>query len=210
MLERINEGQQPIDHENRVHGDDKVQPRTAMGFAPEEAAKLENWFEVREIQARPNVNSLEIQGGDMVKSYKQRDVHDKEVVSDYPGDPAKVKRITKILSKTFYEVEGATHPVVRADLILHTEGESQEEPAAEDPKEEEPFTSFNRKPVRAREARNAEKSLAKAGATARAQAVKAEDKAKKKEAKNVTETINVDLLAVSMRMRERHRARFAG
>jgi hypothetical protein len=75
----------------------------------------------------------------MVKAYKQRNVHDKEVVSDHPRDPAKVKRITQSLGQTFYEVERTIHPAIRADLILHTQGESKEAPSAEEPKEEELF-----------------------------------------------------------------------
>ena len=68
-------------------------------------------------------------------------MHDKEVVSDYPRDPAKVKRITKSSGQKFYVVEGITHPVISADLILHTKEESKEAPAAEEPKEEEPYMS---------------------------------------------------------------------
>ena len=144
-----------------------------------------------------------------MKVYKQRSVHDKEVVSDYPRDPVKVKRITKSLGQKFYEVEGTTHPVIRADLILHTKGESKEAPAAEEPKEEEPYMSYKRKRVRARDARNAEKAVkaaAKAEAKAKAKAAKAEEKAKKKE---VTETTDADLLAFSKQLRERAKARFA-
>ena len=87
MLERMNEGRQPVDHDNRVHGDDTVQPHKATGFAPEEAAKPENWFEVHtnlETQAKHNRKYPEIQVGDEVKVYKQRSVRGKEVVSDYP------------------------------------------------------------------------------------------------------------------------------
>ncbi len=46
-LERTSEGRQPIVHDNRFHGDDTVQPHIATGFATEEAAKPEIWFEVQ-------------------------------------------------------------------------------------------------------------------------------------------------------------------
>ena len=121
VLHRMNEGRQPIDYDNRVHGDDKVFPHKATGFTATEAAKPENWLEVHtnmEIQARHRRKYPEIQVGDEVKVYKQKSVHTKEVVSDYPNYPVKVKKITKSLGQTFYEVEGDTFPVLRADLIV--------------------------------------------------------------------------------------------
>ncbi len=122
VLHRMNEGRQPVDNDNRVQGDDKVFPHKATGFTASEAAKPENWFEVHtnmEIQAKHKRKHPEIQVGDEVKVYKQRSVHTKEVIRDYPNAPVKVEKITKSLGQTFYEVEGKTHPVIRADLILY-------------------------------------------------------------------------------------------
>ena len=139
VLHRMNEGRQPIDNDNRVHGDDKVLPHKATGFTASEAAKPENWFEVHtnmEIQAKHRRKYPEIQVGDEVEVYKQRSVHTKEVISDYPNAPVKVEKITKSLGQTFYEVEGKTHPVIRADLILYRKGKA---PVAEVPKEATPL-----------------------------------------------------------------------
>ena len=139
VLHRMNEGRQPVDNDNRVQGDDKVFPHKATGFTASEAAKPENWFEVHtnmEIQAKHKRKHPEIQVGDEVKVYKQRSVHTKEVISDYPNAPVKVEIITKSLGQTFYEVEGKTHPVIRADLILHRKSKAT---VAEVPKEATPF-----------------------------------------------------------------------
>ena len=219
VLHRMNEGRQPIDYDNRVHGDDKVFPHKATGFTATEAAKPENWLEVHtnmEIQARHRRKYPEIQVGDEVKVYKQKSVHTKEVVSDYPNYPVKVKKITKSLGQTFYEVEGDTFPVLRADLILYKKGEG---PVAEEPKEavKPEFISKLRMRVRARAARleakpakdkakadakaeaKAAKDMAKAEAKAAKDAAKAEEKAKKQADK-------ADLLATRKRIRERSKA----
>ena len=169
----MNEGRQPIDYDNRVHGDDKVFPHKATGFTASEAAKPENWFEVHtnlEIQARHRRKYPEIQVGDEVKVYKQRSVHDTDVISDYPNAPLNVKRITKSLGQTFYHVETKTHPVIRSDLILYRKG------VAEEPKEVKPrHVSFKRLRARARVTRLAEKAVkaaAKAKAKAKAKAMR--------------------------------------
>ena len=94
VLHRMNEGRQPIDYDNRVHGDDKVFPHKATGFTATEAAKPENWLEVHtnmEIQARHRRKYPEIQVGDEVKVYKQRSVHDNEIISDYPSSVTTLK-----------------------------------------------------------------------------------------------------------------------
>jgi hypothetical protein len=219
VLHRMNEGRQPIDYDNRVHGDDKVFPHKATGFTATEAAKPENWLEVHtnmEIQARHRRKYPEIQVGDVVKVYKQKKAHAKEVVSDYPNNPVKVKKITKSLGQTFYEVEGDTFPVLRADLILYKKGEG---PVAEEEKEavKPEFISKLRMRVRARAARldakpakdkakaeakaeaKAAKDAAKADAKAVKDAAKAEEKAKKQADK-------ADLLATRKRIRERSKA----
>ena len=216
VLHRMKEGRQPIDYDNRVHGDDKVFPHKATGFTATEAAKPENWLEVHtnmEIQARHRRKYPEIQVGDEVKVYKQKSVHTKEVVSDYPNNPVKVKKITKSLGQTFYEVEGDTFPVLRADLILYKKGEG---PVAEEEKEaaKPEHISYKRMRVRARVARQeakavkdeaeaeakAAKDVAKAEAKAAKDAVKAEEKAKKHAEK-------AELLATRKRIRERSKAK---
>ncbi len=96
----------PIDHNSRLHGNDAVQRRKATGFAPEEAAKLENWFEVHtnfDMQAKRSKKHPEIQVGGEVKLYKQRSVRDEGIVSGYPRDPVKVKRVSKSLGQKFFE-----------------------------------------------------------------------------------------------------------
>ena len=237
VLHRMNEGRQPIDYDDRVHGDDKVFPHKATGFTATESSKPENWLEVHtnmEIQARHRRKYPEIQVGDEVKVYKQKSVHTKEVVSDYPNNPVKVKKITKSLGQTFYEVEGESHPVIRADLILYKKGEG---PVAEEEKEavKPEHISYKRMRVRARVARQeakavkdkatadakAAKDVAKAEVKAKANAAKVEATAKAKAA-NVEATAKAkavdkakkkeektDLLATAKRMRERSRANFA-
>ena len=57
--------------------------------------KKKNWLEVHtkmEIQAKHRRKYPEIPVGDEVKVYKQKSVHAKEVVSDYPNNPVKVKK----------------------------------------------------------------------------------------------------------------------
>ena len=128
----------------------------------------------------------------------------------------KVKRITKSLGQTFYEVEGKTHPVIRADLILYKKGEG---PVVEEEKEavKPEHISKKRMKVRARAARleakpakdkakadakaeaKAAKDMAKAEAKAAKDAAKAEEKAKKQADK-------ADLLATRKRIRERSKA----
>ena len=129
-------------------------------------------------------------------------MHTKEVVSDYPNYPVKVVKITKSLGQTFYEVEGETHPVIRADLILYKKGEAPV--AEEEPKEVAvPHVSLKRLRVRARVAREeakAVKDAAKAETMANAKAAKAAEKAKKQAEK-------ADLLATAKRMRERSKAK---
>ena len=188
VLHRMNEGHQPIDPDNRVHGDDKVFPHKATGFTATEAAKPENWFDVHtnmEIQARHRRKYPEIHVGDEVKVYKQRGVHQKEVVSDYPNAPVKVKKITKSLGQTFYEVEGdKSFPVLRADLVLYRKGDKRVVAEAEEEAAKPEHISYKRMRVRARVAR-LEKKAANDKAKADAKAAKDKAKAEEKAAKDV-------------------------
>ena len=129
----------------------------------------------------------------------------------------KVKKITKSLGQTFYEVEGESHPVIRADLILYKKGEG---PVAEEEKEvvKPEHISKKRMKVRARAERleakpakdkakadakaeaKAAKDMAKAEAKAAKDAAKAEEKAKK-------QTEKAELLATRKRIRERRKAK---
>ena len=117
------------------------------------------------------------------------------------------------MGQTFYEVEGESHPLIRADLILYKKGEgavAEEEKEAVKPE----HISYKRMRVRARVARQeakavkdeakadakAAKDMAKAEAKAAKDAAKAEEKAKKQAEK-------AELLATRKRIRERSKAK---
>ena len=128
-----------------------------------------------EIQARHRRKYPEIHVGDEVKVYKQRGVHQKEVVSDYPNAPVKVKKITKSLGQTFYEVEGNSFPVLRADLVLYRKGDKRVVAEAEEEAAKPEHISYKRMRVRARVARlekKASKDKAKAEAKDRTKAMR--------------------------------------
>ena len=189
VLETMNAGHLPIDHDNRVRGDDKTYPRNSTGFTPEEAAKPENWFEAHtnvDIQAKHNRKYDDIHVGDKVKVWKQKSVHDKEVVSDFPDQPVEVKKIVRSLGQTRYVVEGKTIPVLRSDLWLHRPGERKDsKPDKPEPfKEDEPYMSWKLRRIRQREANKAkrdETTAVRATAKAKAKADKEEAKTKRRE-----------------------------
>ena len=114
-----------------------------------------------------------------------------------PNAPVKVKKITKSLGQTFYEVEGTTFPVLRADLVLYRKGDKRVVAEAEEEAAKPEHISYKRMRVRARVARlekkaandkakadaKAAKDAARAGAKAAKDAAKAEAKAAKDAAK---------------------------
>ncbi len=152
VLQRMNTGKQSDDAD-----DDKVYPHRATGMSPEEAEKPENWFEAHnnmEIQAKRKREHPELKVGDKVKVYRQKSALAKEVVGDYKYDAAVITNVTRSNGQTFYKVEGEGKPLLRSDILLFKESEDAA-PRQQEPQqgagEEEPYLSYKRKRIIARE-----------------------------------------------------------
>ena len=88
--------------------------------------------------------------GDKVKVYRQRSALAKEVEGDYKYDPTVITGIERSLGQTFYKVEGVGKPFLRSDILLLKESEEGAE-AAEPVDDPEPYMSYKRKRITARE-----------------------------------------------------------
>ena len=120
--------------------------------------------------------------GDKVKVYKEKGVLAKEVVGDYKYHATVITRIEKSLGQIFYKVQGEGKPFLRSDILLINEAEEggAAAAAADPPSADEPYMSYHRKRIRAREARKADKAVkavAKAEANDAVKRVKANAKA---------------------------------
>ena len=165
-LHRMNTKMQSAD-------DDEILEHKATGFTPEDAAKPENWFEVHnsmEIQAKHRRKYPPLKVGDKVKVYRLRSALSKEVEGDYKYDPTVITGIEKSLGQTFYKVEGVGKPFLRSDILLIKESEEGAE-AAEPVEETEPYMSYKRKRIIARE-KNKELREQRAKQVAEARVVK--------------------------------------
>ncbi len=166
VLLRMNTGRHSKDDDE----DDKVYPHATIGLPPDEAVKPENWFEVHnniEIHAKYRRKYPELKVGDKVKVYRQRGVLTKEVVGDYKYDASVITNIFRSLGQTFYKVEGEGKPLLRSDILLFKENEdtargaeaqegqvsvfTQRVADQRDQREEEPYMSYRRKRIIARE-----------------------------------------------------------
>ena len=169
-----------IKKQSNEEDDDNIYPHKATGFPPNEAAKPENWFEVHdnmEIQAKHNRQYPHVKVGDKVKVYRSRGALSKEVEGDYKYDATVVTGIERSLGQTLYKVQGARKPFLRSDILLIKESEEGAEAAepADPPPEEEPYMSYKRKRIIAREKN---KELRETRAKEVAAAKEAEKKAK--------------------------------
>ena len=151
--EYLNETLRRMNTKMQSADDDEIHEHKATGFTPEDAAKPENWFEVHnsmEIQAKYRRKYPPLKVGDKVKVYRQRSALSKEVEGDYKYDPTVITGIEKSLGQTFYKVEGVGKPFLRSDILLIKESEEGAE-AAEPADETEPYMSYKRKRIIARE-----------------------------------------------------------
>ena len=149
VLQRMNTKKQSNDEE-----DDQVYPHRATGFAPNEAVKPENWFEVQnnlEIQAKHKRKYPELKVGDKVKVYRQRGPLSKEVEGDYKYDATVITGIERSLGQNFYKVQGEGKPFLRSDILLIKENEAAPAAAAPEGGEAEPYMSYKRKRIIQRE-----------------------------------------------------------
>ena len=190
VLQRMNTGKQSDDAD-----DDKVYPHRATGMSPEEGEKPENWFEARnnmEIQAKREREYPELKVGDKVEVYRQKSALAKEVVGDYKYNAAVITNITRSNGQTFYKVEGEGKPLLRSDILLFKESAPEEAPQQQqEPREGEgegePYMSYKRKRIVAREKN---KELRENKARLAAEQKEAVRKAKEDAKAAVTETKN--------------------
>ena len=187
VLDRMNTKKQSKDAD-----DDKIYEHRATGFAPEEAAKPENWFEVRnnmEIQAKHRRKYPELKVGDKVKVYRSRGALSKEVEGDYRYDATTITSIDRSLGQTFYKVEGVGKPLIRSDILLIKESEEGAAAAEPDqPEEEQPYMSYKRKRIIQRE-KNKELRAERAK-------IKEDAKAEEKRAKEALKAASAGLRAL--------------
>ena len=187
VLDRMNTKKQSKDED-----DDKIYEHWATGFAPEEAAKPENWFEVRnsmEIQAKHRRKYPELKVGDKVKVYRSRGALSKEGEGDYRYDATTITSIDRSLGQTFYKVEGVGKPLIRSDILLIKESEEGAAAAEPDqPEEEQPYMSYKRKRIIQRE-KNKELRAERAK-------IKEEAKAEEKRAKEALKAASAGLRAL--------------
>lgn len=142
ILKRLNTG--------KSGDDDEAHVSRATKFTPEDAAKAENWFDVHNnmaLKAMRNRKYPQIDVGDRVRVYKQRNVHTKEWEGDFKPHIETVTKITQSLGQTFYKVTGATKEHIRSDIVLV----DKKDPEAAIPKEPAPHVSHKMKRILARD-----------------------------------------------------------
>jgi hypothetical protein len=145
-----------------------------------------------EIQAQHKRDYPELKVGDEVKVYRQKSALAKEVVGDYKYNPAVITNILRSNGQTFYKVEGEGKPLLRSDIRLFKESAPKETDGAPPQQEgeegeEEPYMSYKRKRIVAREKN---KELRENKAKAAVEQKEAVRKAKEEAKATVTATKN--------------------